>query len=336
MTNGRLKIAFDRARCVVYPDGEKMQHFPWIYAKIRLGATGKKPLEYRTKPAKNVECNRLGEYSVPIFHHEDVSYDLIQKLVADLVNEDDSSFVLEVELWEERLPVLPLACRCHRLLGRTFIDLAPVLSNPFRPVNDFFMLTEDVCTNYDNTVGRAAISMELVYEAGRHGLLVATLIEGKNLADKAGLIGWLTGDKQDPYVMFEFGGQSVKSKVCNDGGVSPNFFNERLVLWNGVLGKRRDDEMWRQPLKITLYDDNFGRDSVIGSAELPLLQYFSVENEDSNKMRAVELFSKRGREAGELVYKLDFVPAGKLTVWVKGGKNLRSTELVGKQDPYVY
>ena len=100
------------------------------------------------------------------------------------------------------------------------------------------------------------------------------------------------------------------------------------------MGKRRDEETWQNPLKIVLYDDDVGRDSIIGSGTLDPLQYFSIEEQDSNKMRAIDLFHK-GRDAGQLVYKLDFVPAGKLTVWIKGGRNLRSTELVGKQDPYV-
>ena len=333
MTNGRLHISFDRARHVVYRDGSQMTHFPWVFAEIKLGATGKKPITYRTKAAKNVKCDKLGEFVVPIFHHEHASYDLIQKVNANLISEEDSTFTLEIELWEERMPIFPLACDCNRLLGRTTIDLTPVLSNPFRPIDDYFTFS-DCSDKYTDRGGKPAIRLNLLYEAGRHGLLVATLIEGKNLADRAGFIGWLSGDKQDPYVMFEFGGNKVKSKVCNDGGVAPNFFNERLVLWSGTTGKRNDMEMWQNPLKVTLYDDNFGKDAVIGSADLDLLQYFSIDPEESNKMRSIDL-ARKGVEAGELVYKLDFVPAGTLTAWIKGGRNLRSTELIGKQDPYV-
>ena len=145
------------------------------------------------------------------------------------------------------------------------------------------------------------------------------------------MISWLTNDKMDPYVTAEFGGERLTSKTCSDGHTAPNFFNEQLVLWSGESKKKIPD--WTQPIKFKLFDNDFGRDYVIGEAELDLLQYFSLEQEQGNRTRSLDIF-KKGREAGVLVYKLDFIPAGVLNCWVKGCSNLRSTELVGSQDPY--
>jgi hypothetical protein len=338
MTQGRLHLTFDRARKMTYPDKKQLNHMPWIYGKVFLGSSGKAPLRWRTKPAKNcVNTIRGGKDAAgltALFHHEKMAWDLLD--VANLVGEEKNDFTLAVEIWEERMPVCPLACGCHRLLGRIKIDLLPILSNPFRPVEDWFALQEDC-----NEEGFGEVRLNLKYEAGRHGMIIFTLIEGKALRNTAGFFGNLVGDKMDPYVYLKFGGQTARSKTCSDGGQAPSFFNEQLLLWSGTLesgrkkgGGMADAEMWQKPLEIIVYDDDTGRDAVVGKAELDLLQYFSVEKSESNRMRKIEL-KKGGVEAGQLTYRLDFIPAGKLTVWVKSGRGLRETELVGSQDPYV-
>ena len=218
----------------------------------------------------------------------------------ELVNEENSNFVLSVEVWEERMPVFPLKCGCNRLLGRVTIDLKPILSNPFRPVEDWYIFQEHTNPNVDGQV-----AVNLLYEAGRHGMLVATLIEGKSLRPKGGLINWLLSDKMDPYVQLEFGGQTVRSKTCNDGHTAPSFFNEQLLLWSGTLpGKRsRLEEAWMKPMAITVFDNDLGRDYVVGKTTLDILQFFSVEQVDSNKMRSIELKKRIGAESGELIYR---------------------------------
>jgi len=329
MTQGRLHLTFDKARKLTYPDGEHLNHYPWIYAKVRLGSGGDIPIQWRTKAAKNCVNTILGGKDVAgltaLFHHEKVTWDLLD--VVDLVGKETNDFALSVEIWEERMPVFPLTCGCHRMLGRLKIDMLPVLSNPFRPVEDWYKLEEDCFED-----GNGEVRINLKYEAGRHGMIVFTLIEGKSLRNTAGFFGKMIGDKMDPYVCLEFGGQTAKSKTCNDGGQAPSFFNEKLLLWSGSLeaGRKRKKggqaEMWQKPLKITVYDDNTGRDAVVGRQDLDLLQYFSVEEDESNRMRTIEL-KKNQKDAGELVYRLDFIPAGKLTVWVKGGRGLRETEV---------
>ena len=333
MAQGRLHLTFDRCRCVTYCNGIHMDNFPWIYVKIYLGGGGSKPVEFRTRSAKNCVCNKLGGKGkagmTAIFHQEQKKFDLVGDISA-LIREGSHDFDLVVELWEERMPVLPLTCNCHKLLGRLKIDLVPILSNPFRAVDDWFALQEEC-----NESSGGAIKMKLKFEAGRHGMIILTLIEGKGLRNTAGLFGWLLNDKMDPYVKAEFGrSQTARSKTINDGGTAPNFFNEHFFLWSGSIPGNSGLEMWQEPLKITIYDDDLGKDALVGCAELDLLQYFGVEEEDTNKLRKIAL-KKKGQDAGELIYRLDFVPAGKLSVWVKGGRGLRSADLVGKQDPYV-
>ena len=110
------------------------------------------------------------------------------------------------------------------------------------------------------------------------------------------MISWLTNDKMDPYVTAEFGGERLTSKTCSDGHTAPNFFNEQLVLWSGESKKKIPD--WTHPIKFKLFDNDFGRDYVIGEAELDLLQYFSLEQEQGSRTRSLDIF-KKGREAGE-------------------------------------
>ena len=106
------------------------------------------------------------------------------------------------------MPVFPLKCGCNRLLGRVEIDLKPILSNPFRPVEDWYVFMEHTNPNLDGQV-----AVNFLYEAGRHGMLIATLIEGKSLKPKGGLLSWLLNNKMDPYVQLEFGGQRFRSKT---------------------------------------------------------------------------------------------------------------------------
>ena len=165
----------------------------------------------------------------------------------------------------------------------------------------------------------------------------------------------------------------ANSLYQQQGGIAPNFFNEKVYFWT-------KDLMWQDKLKISLYDDDVGKDDLIARCELDLLQYFSVALDDSNKMRRI-CFSKKKRpkkskkedsstkvmlpsgdpdleagvpnpdsssgglendeinsddeEGGSLIAKVDFMPAGKLTILLKSGRNLRNTELVGKMEPYI-
>jgi len=82
-----------------------------------------------------------------------------------------------------------------------------------------------------------------------------------------------------------YGKQTKRTKTCRDGGVAPNFFNEKLYFWS--IGNS-----WQKKLTIKLYDDDLGRDVVICKGELDLLQYCSVPLAESNQMRAITFTKK--------------------------------------------
>ena len=362
---GRLHLTFDHAENVQYPNNTDLKHFPWLFAKIVVGYNGKRPFSYRTEPVKNVKCAILGKKCCPNFQKETITFDFVD--TAKLVDDEKEEIIMRLELWEERMPVFPLACDCNKLLGSLHFNLREVLCNPFQPLDDFFVFTDECTTQVDQR-----IRMQMTFEAARNGLVCFTLLEGKDLPDRAGLLAkFVTGDKQDPYVTVNYGGQKRRSKTCKNGGTAPNFFNEKLYFWT-------KDLFWQDKLAIKLFDDDVGKDDFIAGCELDLLQYFGVSLDNSNKMRKFCFKKKKKQvkssskiknksigddrhndglgdvdleignsddvdleensddeEGGCLVAKVDFFPAGKLTIVLKSGRNLRNTELVGKMDPYV-
>lgn len=70
----------------------------------------------------------------------------------------------------------------------------------------------------------------------------------------------------DPYVSLSFGGEHKSSKTCSDGHTAPNFFNEQIVLWSGINKRKVPD--WTDKVSIKLFDNDFGRDYEIGSAQV--------------------------------------------------------------------
>jgi len=174
------------------------------------------------------------------------------------------------------------------------------------------------------------------------GTLKLTIHQAKELKDME------TFGKQDPYCTMAIGEQKQKTKVHTDGGKSASW--EESFTFN--LEKGQDT------LRLECFDKEMvKKDDFIGGVTLSIAsllakakepQWFNLEGKDKNA----------GKKHGEIMVTAELMPAGaddggnpnasavehtpytgsqpgvvKLTV--HKGRNLKNTEMVGKQDPYV-
>ena len=158
---------------------------------------------------------------------------------------------------------------------------------------------------------------EFTFEPAVVGTCVFTLYEGRNLANMDSV------GKQDPYVKLTLGDTTKQSKTCEDGGTDPYFEEEELVLWI-------DDTAWTEDLLVQVYDEDVGLDDLIGQSHVPLLPYMAVPPQHA-KEQVFELFNKvdAKKHRGELLMKLQFLPAGKLTIRCLSAKGLRNRDTLG-------
>ena len=89
-------MTLDRAKKLTYPNGLDLKHYPWIFAKCKLGATGSKPVQFQSKTAKNVRCDVMRDKCTAIFHKEHFSFDLVDLM--ELVDEETNKFVITIEV----------------------------------------------------------------------------------------------------------------------------------------------------------------------------------------------------------------------------------------------
>ena len=95
-----------------------------------------------------------------------------------------------------------------------------------------------------------------------------------------------------------------------------------------------DEEAFFNGLKVDIYDDDVGRDDLIGSVAIDLFQYAAVAttNVEPPKERIYPL-----RKGGDLVACVEFFTCVNLQVTLLEGKNLKNPNFMGKTfDPYVY
>lgn len=106
-----------------------------------------------------------------------------------------------------------------------------------------------------------------------------------------------TFGKQDPYVVLKVGeSQSVRTKVCKDGGTSPTW-NERFSF-NIARGENEIDlRIWNANLMTS--------DKCIGAAVVELDKVFKEQFDDVE----VSVFDGKGRPAGLINVVLTFAPS---------------------------
>ncbi|EQC31150.1 hypothetical protein SDRG_11078 [Saprolegnia diclina VS20] len=150
------------------------------------------------------------------------------------------------------------------------------------------------------------------------GLLSFILMEGRKLKNME-LIG-----KQDPYIKLEHDSRMKRSKTIDKGGTNPYFGEEEICFWITA-------DSWVHDVIVRCYDEDVGSDDFIGESALSVLEPMRTLGVHD----VVLPLLNSGKSAGEILMKIQFYPAGRLSLNCIAGRRLRDVDSVGQQDPYV-
>ena len=128
-----------------------------------------------------------------------------------------------------------------------------------------------------------------------HGATLFTLVEGKQLK-VPGM--FKSGKGMDPYVYVESGKAKARGRTISNGGKDPVFGEEELLVYC-------DEGSWQKPGTMTVFDDDIGRDAVVGKTNFDLLKIMTPEDKmDSDKeggvINGALTKGKKATECGEL------------------------------------
>ncbi|ETP34389.1 hypothetical protein F442_17312 [Phytophthora nicotianae P10297] len=260
-------------------------------------AVGTNPLSALEKRSKT-----LKKSGTPvIFHEEIVAFDLTDPVA--IVTDGD--LPIKIEIFDENL-------LSDELLGEVkFSALRFFDGQPHREVFPLSLTSVPGASCGE-------IEVEIKLEEALVGMLSIVLMEGRNLKSME-LIG-----KQDPYCQLSIGKFTKRGKTIERGGRNPYFGEEELLFWFG-------DDLWTQQMALRVFDEDIGSDDLIGDAKFSVLHFMAHRGAQEH---AIQLRNK-GSPAGEVLIRIEFFPAGLLTVTCHAAKQLRSVDAIGRQDPYV-
>lgn len=264
--------------------------------KLRIGSHPLAAKEVKSKTLK--KCS-----TTVIFHEETLSFDLTDPKA--LVADGDVSVKLEV--YDENLLSDELLGEVHFSALRYFDGKAHREVLPLR----LPALGPD---------GPACgeLEVEIKMDVAVVGMISVVLMEGRNLKSME-LIG-----KQDPYCKLAIGSFSKRGKTVPKGGRNPYFGEEELLFWI-------TEDLWVNRMQLSLFDEDIGSDDLIGNAQFSVLHFMEALGPQEH----VISLKNSGQNAGDVVLKIEFFPAGTLSVRCLAGKQLRSVDAIGRQDPYV-
>ncbi|GMI16140.1 hypothetical protein TrLO_g13746 [Triparma laevis f. longispina] len=277
------------------------------YVRAKVGKKGK---SFKTKNIKTKSSDGSGT--------ADWSNEALDIPVDDLFKvEEENEVNLYVDLMDDNM----LSDTC---LGSVIIPLkANYLSNPGVEVEKTYTVS--------GGKGSGDLKLNVSFLKSKLGALLVTLVDAKNLANRAGIMG--SAKNMDPYVQVEVNkAKPGRSKTISNGGKAPSFNNQELLIFCD------EKESWKEDVEVTVYDDNIGSDAVIGRNTFSLMDYMNPKDvTDADKEEAVKSFSllHKGKSAGELRMGTRFLPAGKLTVKCISGRELRNPDSFGKSDPFI-
>ncbi|RLN98821.1 hypothetical protein BBJ28_00001423 [Nothophytophthora sp. Chile5] len=236
-----------------------------------------------------------------IFHEEVVAFDLTDPTA--LVTDGDVP--IKIEIFDENL-------LSDELLGEIRVSALRFFDGQKH--------REVLPLSLAATPGTACgeLELEVKLDEALTGLLSFVLMEGRNLKSME-LIG-----KQDPYCQLSVGKFVKRGKTVNRGGRNPYFGEEELLFWFG-------DDLWTQQMTLRVFDEDVGSDDLIGDATFSVLHFMAQRGAQEH----VIPLRNGGSPAGELVLRIEFFPAGVLTVSCHAAKQLRRVDAIGRQDPYV-
>ena len=229
----------------------------------------------------------------------------MEKIVKMIADAGDSSLVLTVEIYDDNWMK-------DALIGKVDIDLKDLVSRPATPWKQYFDL---------DTQGRVGLTLN--YLTCFHGMCRITLVECRNLTNPD-LFG-----KPDPYVYMTVKGNKKKTqrtKTLKDGGLDFSLNREIFNFWI-------DEDAFFNGLQCDVWDDDTGRDDLIGSVTIDLFQYAALATTDLEPPRDRVYPLRKG---GEFVACVEFFPCVNLQIVVFEGKGLRNPNMIGKTfDPYL-
>lgn len=208
------------------------------YLRFRLGGVGDWK---KTKTVKN-------STTTPDFTDEKITFDVLD---GNKICENNDA-TLEVEIFDDNFPF-------DAKLGKCTIKLKKFIIHPLKPITGYHQM--HIYKFGEGFIKTASVKLSISFEGGFEGISVFALHDARNLADKGGF-----GDKQDPYAVIKVGRNRKRSKTIDNGGVNPNF-NKEEILIHCLRDCFKDD------ISVRLWDDDIGRDDVIGSTTFSLLPH---------------------------------------------------------------
>lgn len=263
------------------------------------------------------------------FDSEVLTFDIVEP--RDMVFEGDLHLLIELfheSAWSDDL-IASTETSVVRLMANGDLQMVETLALQVHNPNETHGSKSEAATS-------SGLKLGLVFQPARIGMALFTLYEGRHLKNMN------TVGKQDPYVQFGLGDKSVRSSTKVDAGPDPSFGEEQISLW---VGKGE----WTDDLVVRVFDEDVGTDDLIGQCSFSLLSYMSIEHAKAAE-RVYVLFAgvhdtadsnsaNKGPRQGELLMKVEFLPAGVLKVNCVSGKNLRGdgnkVDVGVRQDPYL-
>jgi len=217
------------------------------------------------------------------------------------------------------------------ILGETEISMLPFFLQ-FQGQNDYpLSFTKH---KKEAAIDAGIVTLHIQFRPAKEGYLHVTCMEGKNMKNME-LVG-----KQDPYCHFALGSQKpVRTKTIKNGGTDCSFEEEEVLLWV-------DRRNWTQQLVFSCFDEDIGSDDLIGSHMFDVLDFMSdatsiedLNNESMGKILDEDFDIFQGKKldklSGKVHLKVQFYPAGLLTIHILEGKHLVDKDTMGRQDPYA-
>ncbi|KAF4320248.1 hypothetical protein BBO99_00005818 [Phytophthora kernoviae] len=141
----------------------------------------------------------------------------------------------------------------------------------------------------------------------------------------------------DPYVKIAVGTNPLsalekRSKTLKKSGI-PVIFHEEIVSFDltNPVELVTDGDI---PIKIEISDENLLSDELLGEIQISAMRFF--DGQPHREILPLSLPAVSGASCGELEIevKLEEALTGILSIVLMEGRNLKSMELIGKQDPY--
>ncbi|TYZ61445.1 hypothetical protein PybrP1_011963 [[Pythium] brassicae (nom. inval.)] len=296
LKRGRLNFKLLEARGLKKKGSTDKKFSADPYVKLRIGSHPLTAKETKSKTLK--KCT-----STVIFHEETLAFDLTdpKALVAD------GDVPLRLEVYDENLLSDELLGEVRFSALRFFDGKVHRETLPLR-----------LPALGPDGLACGELEVEIKMDIALVGMLSLVLMEGRNLKSME-LIG-----KQDPYCKLSIGGFSKRGKTIPKGGRNPYFGEEELLFWV-------TEDLWVNRMQLSLFDEDIGSDDLIGSAQFSVLHFM----ETLGPQEHVIAIKNNGQSAGDVLLKIEFFPAGTLSIVCLAGKQLRSVDAIGRQDPYV-